>query len=253
MMRFSIQVLLAFVLVLAVSSNATADTQSDRYDSKAPAVRKPLYTKKGKHELSVSFGLSTNDAFYQNYYPNVMYNYHATSWLSLGLMASAAINQPTGLTNTLCKSPTPGQQTNAACNPNPKDTDSPGFGVAPDVRRPFFFSQIALEARFAPIYGKLNVFSEAIVHFDFYLLISGGLFLTHPPDVTGASTLSSPDGMGFYPFGGIGIGQRYFLLKWLALRWEFRGLLMPENFKNRGDETRLRVDLAVNIGFSFFF
>lgn len=239
MMRFSIQVLLALALVLAASFPATADVRSDRYQPDAPAVRNPLFTKKGKHEFSVSFGLSTNDAFYQNYYPNIVYNYHLKNWLSLGVMASAAINQATPLTKSLKGDPA---------------NKSTGFGVTPDVRRPFIFSQIAVEARLAPIYGKLNVFSEAVIHFDFYLLLNGGLFLTNPPDVTGdKSKTANPDTMGFHPFGGIGVGQRYFLLRWLALRWEFRGLLMPETFKNRGNETRLRVDLAVNIGFSFFF
>jgi len=250
MIRFSIQVLVALALVLAALP-ASADVRSDRFQPNANAVRKPLFTKKGKHEFSVSFGLSTNDAFYQNYYPNLMYSYHAADWISIGLMLSAAINQATGLTNTLCKSPQPGTPT--PCNPDPKPNDPPGFGVTPDVRRPFYFSTAALEVRFAPVYGKLNLFSEAIIHFDFYLLISGGLFLTHPPDVTGDSSLNDPDTMGFHPFGGVGVGQRYFLLRWLALRWEFRGLLMPETFKNRGNETRLRVDLAINIGFSFIF
>lgn len=242
MMRCSIQVLLALTLLLAVAFPAHADLRSDRNQPNAPAVRNPLFTKKGKHELNVAFGLSTNDAFYQNYYPTLNYNYHLANWFSIGLSAAAAISQETGLTKTL-KNPT-----------TPAAGETAGFGVTPDVRRPFIFSQVAVEARFAPIYGKLNIFSEAVIHFDFYLLVSGGLFLTNPPDVTGdPARTQNPDGMGFHPFGGIGVGQRYFLLRWLALRWEFRGLLMPENFKNRGDETRLRVDLALNIGFSFFF
>ena len=229
-----------FLFVLALP--ARADTKSDRYEANVDAIKKQLFTKKGKHELSPIFALSTNDAFYQTYYAGLSYNYHFASWLSVGVLLNAAFAQATGLTKTLSNPP------------NPKPGQSPGFGIKPDVRRPFYFSTLALEARFAPIYGKLNFFSEAIVHFDLYFMLGGGLFLSHPPDVTGdPDHMSTPDGMGFHPFGEFGIGQRYFMLRWIALRWEYSVMLMSENFKLRGDETRLRVNMQFQIGFSFFF
>jgi outer membrane beta-barrel protein len=221
---------------------AEADIRSDRYDSDADAIKKQLFTKKGKHELSPTFALSTNDAFYQIYYFGLVYNYHFADWVSLGLTLSGSATQATGLTKTLSNPP------------SPQAGESPGFGIKPDVRRPFFLSTIGLQARFAPVYGKLNFFSEAIVHFDIYFTLGGGLFLSHPPDVTGdPERTTNPDGMGFHPFGEVGVGQRYFMLQWLALRWEFSLMMMPETFAMRGNETRLRLNMQFHIGFSFFF
>lgn len=212
---------------------ASADTRKERYQPDVDAVKGRLYSKLKKNELAVIFAMSTNDAFYQNYYFGLSYSYHLAEWFSLGLLLKGSIQQDTGLTKTLKRTPSEG-----------------GFGVTPDVRRPFFFSIAALEARLAPVYGKLNLFSETVIHYDIFLMIGGGLLLTHPPDVTGAN---GADGMGFHPFGSVGVGQRYFLLKWLALRWEFRSLFTYEEFKGRGNETRFRMDMAFNIGFSFFF
>lgn len=235
---------------------ALADVRSDRYQPDAQAIKKQKFTKKGKHELSPTFGLSTNDAFYQVYYFGIMYNYHVADWVSLGVLLNGAFTQPTGLTKTLSNPPNP---TEAGV--------SPGFGVTPDVRQPFYLSTIAVQARFAPFYGKLSFFSEAVVHFDFYFTVGGGLFLTHAPNVTRDPGAPTPpgvdpskvpgsqggDGMGFLPFGQIGVGQRYFLLQWLALRWEFDLMMMPETFSLRGGDTRLRLNMQFSIGFSFFF
>lgn len=251
MKKIALQVATALCL-LSLSLPAPADIRSDRYQPDAEAIKRQRFTKKGKHELSPTFALSTNDAFYQIYYFGVMYNYHIADWVSLGVLLNGAFTQPTGLTKTLSNAP------DAA--------DSPGFGVTPDVRQPFYFSTIAAQARFAPVYGKLSFFSEAVVYFDLYFTVGGGLFLTHAPNVTrnksapvppGVDIKQSPgsdggDGMGFLPFGEIGIGQRYFLLQWLALRWEFDLMMMPESFTLRGNTTRLRLNMQFHIGFSFF-
>jgi outer membrane beta-barrel protein len=212
-----------------VPTLAGADARGERFDSKAPAVKKPLFSKASRHELTPNFSMTTNDPFFQNYYAGISYNYHLAEWISIGAVVNYTFAQPTGLTNKLKNKP---------------------FEVTPDVRQGLLW--LAAEARFAPIYGKLNFFSEVVVHYDLFFTLSAGLFITNPPLVTGDPNLKDPDGMGFSPFGGIGVGQRYFLLRWLAVRWEFRGLFMPENFKRLAD-TQLRVDLAINVGFSFFF
>ncbi len=250
MKKIAIQVATALCL-LTFSFHALADVRSDRYQPDAEAVKKQRFTKKGKHELSPSFALSTNDAFYQVYYFGLLYQYHVQDWVSVGLLLNGSFSQPTGLTQTLT---------------TPRDQG--GFEVTPDVRQPFFLSTIAAQARFAPFYGKLTFFSEAVVYFDFYITIGGGLFLTHAPNVTRSKSAPVPpgvdakiapgydeggDGMGFLPFGQIGIGQRYFLLRWLALRWEFDLMLMPEAFSLRGGDTRVRLNMQFSIGFSFFF
>lgn len=242
-----------YMLVLCLP--AQADVRSDRYQPDADALKKQLFTKKGKHELSPTFGLSTNDAFYQVYYFGIMYNYHIRDWVSIGALLNGAFSQPTGLTKTLSNPPNPTQPGQSA-----------GFGVTPDVRQPFFLSTVGVQARFAPFYGKLSFFSEAVVHFDFYFTVGGGLFLTHAPNVTRNSSAPVPpgvdantvpgsaggDGMGFLPYGQVGVGQRYFLLRWLALRWEFDLMMMPESFTLRGGDTRLRLNMQFSIGFSFF-
>lgn len=230
-MRKLVNALLALIAVLfLLPANGFADDRSERNNREHEAVKKPLYSKEGKHELVPNFAMSTNDAFYQNYYFGVTYNYHPANWISFGGFLHGAFPQETGLTKTLQRPPQQG-----------------GFNVKPDVRRPFFLSDVGAEVRFALVYGKLNFFSQAILHFDLFLLLRGGVFITHPPNVTGKGE------MGINPFGGIGFGQRYFLLKWLAARWQFAADFMPETFENRGNQSRLRINMAINFGFSFFF
>ncbi|HAA56247.1 MAG TPA: hypothetical protein DCE42_15900 [Myxococcales bacterium] len=228
-MKKLIYLLIVFTFIFQPEP-AQADISSDRHRPNDDAVKNRLYSKTKKQELTAIFAMSTNDAFYQNYFVGVSYGYHFNEWLSLGVLLNASFQQDTGLTKTLKLEPAQG-----------------GFGVTPDVRRPFIFSLAAIEARLAPIYGKINLFSETVIHYDIFLLLSGGLMLTNPPDVTGNGE------MGFHPYGAVGVGQRYFLLRWLALRWEFRGLFTYETFENRGNETRFRMDMSFNLGFSFFF
>ncbi len=224
-------VLGAFVFLFFQVGIARADTSSERYQPKADAVKNRLYTKAKKQELTAIFAMSTNDAFYQNYFVGFTYGYHVAEWLSVGLLLNGSFQQDTGLTKQL-----------------KRPRDQGGFGVIPDVKRPFYFSLAAVEARIAPIYGKLNFFSESVIHYDIFLMLGAGLLITHPADKT-----EQGGPLGFHPYGAVGIGQRYFLLQWLALRWEFRSLFTYETFKNRGNETRFRLDMAINIGFSFFF
>lgn len=222
---------LLIFMIMGIPTLAFADVRSERNQPDAEAIKNYLFTKKGKHEITPTFSMSTNDAFYQNYYIGFSYNYHVSNWLSAGLLLSGSFPQESSLTKTLQRPPQQG-----------------GFNVTPDVQTPLIFSTAAAELRLAPIYGKLNFFSEAVVHFDFYFLLTAGVFLTNPPPV------SEPKGkVKIHPFAGVGAGQRYFLLQWLALRWEFTAHFMNETFVNRGNESRLRINMAINFGFSFFF
>jgi outer membrane beta-barrel protein len=234
-----------FTLVLVVLGlfclprTSHADSSSDRFRPGDDALKKRLYTKTKKQELNLSLGLVTNDPFYQVYNVNLGYMYHINEWFALGLLATGSFDAPTGLTNQL-------------------QNEQGTFRVKPDVRRPFFFSTVGAEFRFAPFYGKFNLFSQAIIHYDIFFTVLGGVFLTFPPpsDLPAAENVlaekAAKGGPGFAPFGGAGLGQRYFLLRFLAFRWEFRVLFMPDRFESRKQDL-LRVDMALNLGFSFFF
>jgi outer membrane beta-barrel protein len=235
---------LALVLVvvfgfMGIPLLSHADSRADRYQPDAEAIKQRLYNKAKKQEVNLSLGLVANDPFYQVYNVNLGYMYHITDWVGIGLLAAASFDAPTGLTNQL-------------------QNENGTFRVKPDVRRPFYFSTVGAEVRFAPFYGKFNLFSQAIVHYDIFFTLLGGVFLTFPPPTdlpAGENQLGNtgPAGSpGFAPFGGLGLGQRYFLLRFLAFRWEFRALMMPDNFTQR-NQTLLRLDLALNLGFSFLF
>ena len=219
---------ICFILV-AVSDLALAADETKRRGLKVEAVRNRLFRKAGHHELTPTIWMSTNDVFYQNYLLGISYGYHLAPWVSVGLTGGYILHMDTALTKKL---------------KDPKGA----YNVTPDVRKVTFL--VGAEGRLAPVYGKLNVFSEAVVHFDLFFLATAGILGTKGPEVT------NPNDSGIHFFAGGGLGQRYFMpLKWLAFRWEFKILWFQEEFKKEGvdtGETRNRLDMSISLGFSFF-
>jgi outer membrane beta-barrel protein len=72
----------------------------------------------------------------------------------------------------------------------------------------------------APIYGKISLFGESILHFDTYITAGGGVFGTDNR-ANGAAN--------------VGIGQRYFVNRWLTVRLEYRNYFFVEEQAGEND------------------
>jgi outer membrane beta-barrel protein len=102
----------------------------------------------------------------------------------------------------------------------------------------------SVDLQWAPLYGKIALFSEKILNFNMYGL-AGPTFLMYGPNNT------------FTVGGNIGIGFRFFLNEWLTVRLELRDVLYNE-VGARKDETgnlqnSFRNQLMAEFGFSMFF
>ena len=100
---------------------------------------------------------------------------------------------------------------------------------------PQFKAHGDLDLTWAPLYGKLSVLGEGLLHFDTFLTGGPGFFVTD---------------LGVAPAFNIGIGQRYFLNKWLVARVELRNYVFIEE---RNERSSLQNLMLVSFSVSGFF
>ena len=234
--------LLGLALLLAPSLSL-AQSKSDAFAGKIPPVSAGLYRKADRFEATVSTNLSLNDAFYTKYFLGLKLGYHFTESLSAHAFLAGGLDTKAGSAQ-VCPS-------NGGCH---AASNTEMYQVPGNIR---FLSGV--EGAWAPIYGKLNIFSERVAHFDLSLiggvdwidyrkvissdqatLLGGG----HPPN---ASTL------GLHA----GLGVRVFLSEWIAARLEFRDYVyrvsVPNWQENGSSKRDLQNQLFAELGLSFFF
>lgn len=193
-------------LALAAPAAAGAASPADAFGGRIPPISGQLYTKAGKLEITPTANLSLNDAFFSKTFFGAKLGWHFTEALSLSGSFATGFAGATGSTE-VC----PGNEgchaaTQAQLNQVPGELKT----IA------------GLEVAFAPVYGKLNVFAEKVIHFDLSVL-AGGDLIRH------RGVLSAADaGAGVSPgvrstFGGhVGVGARVFLTRSFALRLEVK-------------------------------
>jgi outer membrane beta-barrel protein len=164
-----------------VTGPAQAPAATDKIKSVQP---KPVL-KKGRAELSAFAGLSLNDAYYQHltFNGSAIYYLHDSFGIGLGadyLYAHIRLDNVTVVRQSL--------------------TSVPAV-----FEHPWLLAH--LDSYWVPIYGKVSLFQNFIVHFELYA--SAGLGAAFPGERT-------------VPEANAGVGQRFFLGDWLALRFEVR-------------------------------
>jgi outer membrane beta-barrel protein len=120
------------------------------------------------------------------------------------------------------------------------ETSVPVTGGEQTTRRynhPVFGAR--LDVSWAPLYGKLSLMAESVLHFDSYITASGG--------VLGPSR-DNPE----FCWGGA-VGQRYFVNEWIAVRWEVRTQFFELKRQPARDNSKsLQIMLTGALGVSFF-
>lgn len=83
---------------------------------------------------------------------------------------------------------------------------------------------------YVPAYGKFAAFDDFIFHYDFYVLIGGGVISTRPIAVV------DPDNRTFdytiRPTWGFGGGIRIFFTRWMSAMLEIRDYMFLEDLEN---------------------
>ncbi len=227
-------------LAAAASPRAARASKTDAFEGKIQPVSGQLFQKAGRLELTPGGLLSLNDAFFTKYFGGVKLGYHVSEFLSIHGQFATGSASKTGSAvvcpaNQPCHSPSAAQLYQV-----PGHIDAIAGG----------------EVQVSPIYGKLNVFSEQVAHFDVSLL--GGadwiqydkiLDLNQATD-TVAKGQSPPrlTTVGFH----VGLGARIFFSQALALRAEVKDYVYQVSVPSvqRKD---VQNQLFTEIGLSVFF
>jgi outer membrane beta-barrel protein len=235
---------LALVLALAAGlapAPARAQSKSDAFAGKIPPVSAGLYRKAGRWEATASGNLSVNDPFYSKYFGGLKLGYHFTeSWSAHALLATG-LNTKAGSAQ-VCPS-------NGGCHSADRVQM---FQVPGKIKL-----MTGAEAAWAPIYGKLNLFS-GVAHFDLGLMAGADwisyqkvLSSTDAEGLTGSPPSKSTIG------AHVGLGARFFFSEWVAARLEVRNYFYNVSIPNWRDGGSAKRDLQsqtfVELGVSFFF
>jgi outer membrane beta-barrel protein len=232
-------------VLLAGPAPARAQSKSDAFAGKIPPVSAALYRKAGRFETTLSGNLSLNDPFYTKYFGGLKLGYHfSESWSAAAIFATG-IDTKAGSAQ-VCPS-------NGGCH---SASRMQMFQVPGNIRM-----MGGVEGAWAPVYGKLNIFSERVAHFDLSV-IAGADWIQYQKVVSRADA-EILDASGGHPslgstFGGhVGLGVRVFFSEWIAARLEFRDYLYRvsvPNWQDSGGAKRdLQNQLFTELGVSFFF
>ncbi|MFZ5438606.1 MAG: outer membrane beta-barrel domain-containing protein [Myxococcota bacterium] len=228
---------LASFSAFAASEDEAGDVSEVDKDAAGPLkdrirpVSGHLFLMNGRFEVSPEIGISLRDAFWQKVGFGAAFTYHFTE--SVGLSARATYNL------SLISG------TAQICDPQGGGCSLPTFselttynGQTANVAYGYMSLLTSVDLQWAPLYGKIALFSEKILNFNMYGLI-GPTFLMYGPTNT------------FTVGGNIGVGFRFFINQWLTVRLELRDVLYYEEGANKRDS--FRNQLMTQIGLSMFF
>lgn len=201
--------------------------RGDELEDRIPAVSGPLFLKEGRHELSLLASLSLADAFRQKLAGGLIYGYHVKEAFAFSLRASYTLLARDAGAVQVCP-------TQDACS-------GPGDEVLDRLPGSLTYLFTA-SGEVSPIYGKLNIIAEKVLHFDLFASVGAGV-------VGFVDARGGGQGMGLAV--PLALGQRFFFGQWFALRIELSELLYTQPDAN--DHTRLRGQLGLTASASFFF
>ncbi|HEV3028021.1 MAG TPA: outer membrane beta-barrel domain-containing protein [Planctomycetota bacterium] len=207
-----------------------------------PPVSGNLFLKKHRFELSPSIATSLKDAFYTKYVFGLSAAYHVTETIAINGRFGYSVPTVSGAAQICVPAGVPGVP--PGCSQPSMDTL---LGVAPGA--------ITLlggaDLEWAPLYGKIALVSETFAHFDIYGILGATAVQYTGPRAQGASTGGSPT---FTGGANVGLGMRFFLNRWLAIRAELRDVIYSESVNvPTPNQSSLRNQLFFELGFSMFF
>lgn len=177
------------------------------------AVSRKVFIKEGRFELSPFGGVSTNDAFYLRWNAGARASYHLIDSFSIDVGGAGIVSQQLDAVRVVGRAQS----------------------AVPDEANLFGYADAGVT--FSPVYGKVSLMSEWIIHFDGF--VSGGL---------GAVFSSNQDLV--HPTMEVGVGSRVFLTRWLVLRADLRDYIYPQT---RAGFSTLQNLLMLNVGVGFYF
>lgn len=202
MRRIGWMVLLALLATLWMPAQAQAqDRKKKDFGDQIVVIQLNPFLRKGRVELAPTFHGSFNDSLAQQLNVGLVANYHILQWLYAGVLGGwqdwrGISEDANGFTNQY-------------------DRVIDATDAIPEVS--VLNGYVGGVVGFVPFYGKLALFNSAIVHWDLSIGIGGGVVHSRANDFLGAGMLT--------------VGQRFFILDWLSLNVDIRGLFYFEELR----------------------
>lgn len=217
-------------------------SEADAFEGKIEPVSGLLYAKTGRFEITPSAFLSINDPFFSKYFYGAKIGYHFSEYWSVHGSFAMGGSTPTG-SATVCVSGGGCRQAN----------------LTELFQLPGRLKMMGgVEVGFSPVYGKLNLIAQQVLHFDVSILAGADyISFQEAQDKTAAQATYAAGGRPatVSTFGGhIGIGTRFFFAGFMALRLEIKDYLYMARIGNPAPgHDQLQRQLMAEIGLSFFF
>jgi outer membrane beta-barrel protein len=231
--RTTIAAAAAALACAALPPAASAQSKADAFAGKIPPVSGQLYRKAGRFEATASGNLSLNDAFFTKYFGGLKLGYHLSESLSVAVHGAGGFTSKSG-SAVRCSA--------SGCS----DATELMLRQVPGRIRWLAGAEVA----WAPVYGKLNLFSEKVAHFD--LSVLAGPDVVAYDEVLHADDAARPPGTATTFGGHVGIGVRVFLGESVAARLELKDYLYSVKVPNVGSGGDLQNQLFAELGLSFF-
>jgi len=238
---------LALLLGALQPGLASAGNKADAFEGKIKPISGQLYEKAGRLEVSPTLAISFNDPFFNKYLGGVKVGWHFTEFLSVAGTFATGTTVASG-SAVVCPA-------NQGCHPASQTQlwQVPGaIGM-----------MAGAEVAWAPVYGKLNLAAEQVLHFDLSLM-AGPDLIFHDEVLSrvdaealaaAGGTPSTTSAIG----GHVGIGVRIYLNRFMALRFDVKDYIysvkVPNWVEGSGNQPRndLQNQLFLELGLSFFF
>lgn len=222
------------------------------------AVENRFFVKQDRFEIAPMVGYVPNNPFAKRYVGGVLLAYHFSEQLAaegaLNYSPDLGVRDLKGLTYTLVSIAQTGQGSTEFAQPLDKVTLAASFA-----------------ARWAPLYGKINLVGETVLNFDVYGIAGLGMiskvdyYATYPENDPNAEIVITQEGNEVKPTPVLGAGVNFFVNQTIALKLDARSALFVDNVPDycRGgddvcdnsndDAQRLYNNFVASAGLSFYF
>jgi outer membrane beta-barrel protein len=234
--------LIVAVSVFALPLAAQAQHKSPLAD--APAIRKRLELRSTRIELGAGGATTIGQDFFHSVFIDVKLGFHITDWLSIaGFGGFAVANLDTGFQDNVVGS-------------LPTDTTTPGRAptrAEATATMNKIQNMFGAQLEVTPFTGKYSLFGKLFAHYDFYALLGVGA-LNYAANgnanaCTDTGVLAAPPAQptpcavtGLKLGLNAGVGAHSFINQFLALNFELRDIIAPNNAAGRDVNGDRRVD-----------
>jgi outer membrane beta-barrel protein len=231
---------LAFLIAFLISAlPLVAQAQHKSPLADAPAIRKRLELRSSRLEIGAGAGTTIN----QDVFVDVKVGFHATDWLSIAAVGGFALaNIDTGFKDSVV-----GTLPTGATDRAPSQSEAVG-----SMNK--ISQMLGAQVEVTPFTGKYSLFGKLFAHYDFYAFVGPGL-LNYTATTAGVPTCGdngvyAPPPMqpppcavtGFKLGVNTGVGVHSFINQFLALNFELRDVVAPNNAAGRDVNGDRRVD-----------